>query len=317
MTTEGLNLPEPNKPNGGEIGKIKVEDLLAAEKLPEADGTLIVLQVNSRDIRDPESAEFGTLKPEAAQLARETASSFFREAFDGMSPEELGQVDILVFASNVRLTTPSGLESSLQRAVLSGDETLTAIRSEMESHGVPYNQLINNISSVGGGPFEVSELVDLQILTSDEGYLQYLKEKYMPQEEVTDLSLNSGTGLSPVSEEQLWVAYENDQGEDRDKRIELGAEGPEEIAQRVNAFVSKVEQFAQQHHNMNPGRRVIVWAIGHYDNISPYLKKFVLDKPMDTYLGVDKTAGVSINVHKDGKATSKIKGREFEVTGLS
>ena len=221
MSTEGLNLPpEGNKPDSSEIKKIKVEDLLAAEKSPETDGTLIVLQVNARDIRDPESEQVGMLKPEAAEQARDVATSFFAEAFDGMSPEELGQVDILVFASNVRLTTPSGLESSMQRAVLTGDEVLVGIKGEMAKHGLSPNQLINNVSSIGGGSFEVSELVDLQILTSDEGYLQYLKEKYMPQQEVIDLSLNSGTGLSPVSEEQLWVSYEKDQGEDRAKRIE-------------------------------------------------------------------------------------------------
>jgi len=309
--------PERHTPDPSEIKKIKVEDLLGGEKLPDEDGTLITLQVNARDIRDPESKDLGRLKPEAAIEVREITKTFFTEALELLTPEERSQIDIIVFASNARLTTPSGLESNLQRAVQTGNSAIEGIREVMERLDMKEGQLINNVSSVGGGPFEVSELVDLEILKSDEGYLQYLKDKYMPNDQPSDLSLNSGTGLSPVTEEALWVAYENDAPEDRIVRQKLGAEGPDEIAERVRHFIATIENFTAQHHTANPGRKVIVWAVGHYDNISPYLKKYVLHKQMDTYLGVDKNAGISIKIDPNHKATSRIKGQEFKVDGLS
>lgn len=307
--------PEQTLPDSSEIKKIKVEDLENAETLPDRDGTLITLQVNARDIRDPESSDLGVLKPEAKVQAQVIAENFFTSAFEAMTPEERRQVDIIVFASNARLTTPSGLDSQQQRGVQTGDAVLGGIRTAMEEFDIGERQLINNISSVGGGAFEVSDLIDLEILNGDNVYMKYLKGKYMPEGTAGDLSLNSGTGLSPVSEEALWVAYETDAPEDRAKRLELGAEGPEDIADRVNKFVKTIERYAEEYHRLNPGRRVMVWAVGHYDNISPFLKKYVLDKPMDTYLGVEKNAGVSIGVDAEGIASSTIQGQKFSIQG--
>ncbi|MDZ4385528.1 MAG: hypothetical protein U0944_03885, partial [Candidatus Moranbacteria bacterium] len=64
-------------------------------------------------------------------------------------------------------------------------------------------------------------------------------------------------------------------------------------------------------HRANPGRRLIIWTVSHYDSISPFIKKNIAEMDMKSYLPVDQGAGISINIDNQGKATCVIQEKEI------
>jgi hypothetical protein len=291
-----------------EIHKITKESL--KPEIPQPDGTVIVLQCNTRDLRDlnlpPE--QMGALKPEAAQETRADAKQFFDQIFKFLTPEERKQVDILVVAADTRLDTPTpGITSYRQRAVETGEQVLAGIGEAMSEYQLDQSQLLNKPRQGDDGeinppaPIVLSSgrMRDLKMFEESPEYVQYLKDTHMAD--------------PSKGEKAFWANYEIDDDPDKKIREEMGAEGPEEIADRVAAYMKTVANAMSSYHEKHPGRRAIVWAIGHYDNISPYLKRKVLGVAKDEFLGVDKGSGVVFNIGKDGKTSTQIEGHRLAV----
>ena len=100
---------------------------------------------------------------------------------------------------------------------------------------------------------------------------------------------------------------------EKTEREKLGVEGPEDILERYNKFIETLKNFSQHYHKKHPGRRLIIWPVSHYDTISPYIRNKVEKTDPNKYLPVDYGAGISLNINREGKITSKIQGKEYEI----
>jgi hypothetical protein len=127
-----------------------------------------------------------------------------------------------------------------------------------------------------GKPIELSSgrLRDLRMFEDSPEFVQFLKNKY-------------GSG------KEFWVAYEV--AKERETRLAMGAEGPEDIANRVDAYLKVVAKAMKSYTALHPGRRVVVWAVSHYDCISPYVKKQVAQLNetdfLDNYFPIEQGGG--------------------------
>lgn len=273
-----------------EIGKIEAKDIQA--KIPELGETTLVLQRNAKDDRRLDSADIGALEAGAAEQARLQAKDFFGKIFDGLTEDERKSVDIMVVASDTTLITPSGIVSPHKRAVETADQVISGLRESMKNFSIAEQQFLNNSATQDGGAVEVSGLRDLKMVNESPDFMAFLVKKY-------------GSGA------EFWDAYESDV--EKETRLKMGAEGPEEIADRVNYALSLQMQIAREYHKANPGRRLIVWAVSHYDSMSPFIKKHVTNIDLKTYLPVDQGAGITIKVDKNSKAACELHNQKIKL----
>ncbi len=282
-----------------ELGKITHREILAASERPlEKGGTRIFLQVNAKDDRSKDATDLGALVPESAQMVQDGAKESLDKILAGIPEGERKDVKIVVIAGDHTLETPGGLKSPHKRAVESGERVITGLRSSLFEHHLLEEQLLNNSaeSGAGGKPIEVTGLRDLAMFESPE-FVKFMTDKYG-----TD-----GTAL--------WEAYEADA--DKETRIAMGVEGPDEIAERVNYTVSLQAQLAKEFHEHNPGQRLIVWAVGSYDSLSPYIKRNVQGvDPAKNYLGMDKSGGIALDIAPDGGISTTIQGKKLPIKSV-
>lgn len=284
--------PQASTPATPEIKKVGVEDL--KPKLPELDGTAIVLQVNARDKRDVASlGDFGELLPNEAESTFTESEAFFNQLFKDATPEARGQISVLLVVSSSRFRTLNGkFGTSHMRAYDTGLKVVEGLNKAMSENGVNPNQFLNKT----GKPMVITSrrLEDLKALEDSPEFAKILIDKY-------------GTGT------EFWEAFEDDF--ERDARIEKGVEGPKEIADRVRDYVGTVANAAKLWHGKHPDRRLIVWAIGHYDNLAPYIKENVTKVgTVGTFMKMDKRGGIVMTTGPDHEqAKTTIQGHEFDV----
>lgn len=256
--------------------------------------TVIVLQRNAKDNRDPESdTDLGALDERSAETTKEKVRGFFDELFDSLDPADWGSVDILVYASDAELITPRPeIRSPHKRALETAEIDIETIEELLAKRGLSRTQLLNE-----SGPIPVTnqQLDDLRMLRDSPGFVDFIRGIY-------------GTGKN------FWVNYENDSSRHRYIREQMGAEGPEDIADRVEEFIATLSSEMNAYHQSHPGRRVVIFAVSHYDAISPYAKLNVAKLPTTKYLGVGYGDGLVIKINSDGTGETRIGDKSFPVT---
>ncbi len=277
--------------------EIRKEDIHPV--IPEKGGTVLVLQVNAQDDRrNPDSSEFGALIPEAAIQTAKQAKEFFNAVFRGLSPEDRENVAVIVCASDATLKMPRGRSSREKRAMKTGVEVLKGIRESMTAYKVKSTQLLNDAGGSEGEPIAVEGFEDLNFWGSS--FLEYLEKKY-------------------PEDPDLWIAYEADK-EVKDKRVDMEVEGPHNIAFRTRQAMTKMMLMAREHLENHPDSRVIVWGIGMYDNIAPWLKAYVFKvNPKEYYVRIEKGGGIVVDIDLKGEpqtAVTEIGGITHEVECL-
>lgn len=281
------------------LEKPSVEKVTLADLNFEAPGIneiSIILQRNIKDIRDSESEiEMGSLDPEEAEETKRRTKDLFDEIFKkAKSPRDL---DILVVAANSFLGTEmSGVKSEKKRAVETGRVIMEAIREAISENNLNPEQLINKKDT----PSEISRLKDAYMFDESPDYVDFLRSKY-------------GEG------KDFWVAFESDA--EKETRLRFGAEGPIEIADRINSYISIVVRAMKSYMSSRSPRGVIVYMVSHYDSMSPYIKRHILKMGEKDFLArhlpIDHGAGIVLNVDKDGETTTKLNGIELKLTPLS
>ncbi|MBI4276646.1 hypothetical protein HY629_02280 [Candidatus Uhrbacteria bacterium] len=283
--------PSEEKRELPKVERITIADL--APEMPEIDGTAIILQRNAKDNRDPQSPlEMGALIPDAARAVERHTRESIDRMLRALPPEERGAVDFLVVAADTMLDTPiPGVKSHQKRAVATAAHVLAGIQASMTEYGLTPTQLLNKT----GKPVELSsgKLRDLRMFEDTPEFVRFLTEKY-------------GTGQA------FWAAFEND--DERAVREQMGAEGPDDIARRVEHYIALLMRAMTSYHHAHPERRVIVWAVSHYDTISPYVKKSIVGMEKTDYLPVDQGAGIVITVKQNETASTKIQGKMYPMT---
>lgn len=291
---------ETEKESIPEIRGIAERDLRVV--LPNVDETTFVLQRNAKDERNPESPNYGALTPEAVEKTRNDAKAYFEKILNSLPPEERSQLEILIVASDAPLIAPEGPEysSSHKRALETAAEVMKGAREALQAFDLSEDQIINSSlpairtrAKEGSKDIaEFEELEPLQILRQSPEFVQYLKEKY-------------GAG------KDFWAAYETDK--EKVEREKLGAEGVEDIAERMRHVIKLLARYGRMLHSRQKDKRLIIWAVSHYDSLSPFIKKNVLGKPATDYLPIDAGGGITLEVDKEGKAKTELGGQKFDV----
>lgn len=239
--------------------------------------------------------DLGSLTGQAAIAETAAAAVYFEFFLAGLQTEEGATVDVLFVASDTRYL--DGGQRSYETAGLAQ----MAAEAVFEANGLPASNILNAAwpqgAPGGAGPTPVPKLREPNFLNESPGFLDYMLDKYGgPKRELTT---------------PLWVAFEEDT--EREVRLQMGAEGPDDIADRTIEAVHDLECYAANYHHTNPGRRLIVWAGTHYDTISPFVKRELFGVGRERLLRVDYGAGITIDIDTEGHAVTEIAGREYVV----
>ncbi len=273
---EGVNCPEI------------IRNADVRSEVPAVGGTVIVIQRHEKYIRSEGDPMAGHLENKAALKAKEQAIKVFGEIMQRIPEGEKDKVDVLVAASDTKLDTG-------QRCMETAQQTIEGIKTILTENKLKEDQLLNTHEGRfrgGNGPRPTPTIREPKMFSDSPGFVKFLEGKY-------------GTG------QPFWKAFEEDTEQGVRKAME--AEGPWELAERLNRFINALAEYSSLYHKENPGKRLVVWVVTHYDTISPYVKRYLANVGKDKYIPVDYGAGFSINVQPDGVATSKIGETTYSV----
>ncbi|KKR23321.1 MAG: hypothetical protein UT53_C0024G0004 [Candidatus Yanofskybacteria bacterium GW2011_GWD2_39_48] len=260
------------------------------EALPiDIGGTEIILERHGIYERNRESFNVGSLTEEGAAEVTKLGEDFFRNFFKNIPESERKEVDVLIIGSDTQYLQGG------RRSMETADLVMQCLKKTLVDLGLSEDQVLNTSKrfSGEGGVRPEPLLREPQIFENSWNFVQFLKEKYG----------NMG--------KEFWIAFEEDI--EKEKRIEMGAEGPDEIADRLKQVVSILSRYARMYHKNNPGRRLVIWAATHYDTISPFVKRGIFGVGKEVPLGVDYGAGISIGIDSAGNLTTRIDGQEHTI----
>ncbi len=297
-----LSSPEPEAAVKGELRGVYERDI--RPEVPLEGGTVIVYQRNTNDTRTP-GPDFGALTSEGVEKTKKQAHEYFDLLFSKMTDKEKQGLDVLFLASDDQLHTPAGEQSTHKRAVETAALVMGSLGEQMTKHGLKHEQLLNEKDR----PVEVSLLTDLRMLEESPEYVTLLKQK---AEEAVANKRKNVKGQELSAQQWFWIMFEED--ELKQERQKMGAEGPDEIADRINTYLSLLKLISDEHHQSHPGRRLLLWAVSHGDTITPYVKNHVAKLPKDAFLPVKTNGGITIAITPDGKAKTALSGNSFEVS---
>ncbi len=258
-------------------------------------GTEIVLQRHGKYITEVSDPRVGSLTLESENDQEDKARSFVEGLLSEIPEDEWDTLDILIIASDTQYM--GGGRRSL--------ETATAVQKGMqealEDAGLGEDRIINNTTPVRtlggqlakGQPRIEPRLREPQAFDKSPEYIDMLEEKHGKKTQA------------------FWIAFEGDHH--AEERVAMGAEGPDDIADRTISAVDTLARYAEAYHKSHPGRRLVIWAATHYDTISPLVKREIAGKEKDDTFLVDYGAGITIDIPQEGKAKSTIAGKQYEV----
>lgn len=262
--------------------------------VPEVGGTEIILQRHGKYIRDAQDPHAGSLTPESRELQVQKGQEFIAELIAQLPEDQRDSFDVMIVASDTQYEGGGYRSFETAQAVQEG------MSSALDEGGLGQEHILNTINPVKtiggsletGGPRATAGLREPQVIYNQE-FNNFLTETYGPK------TL------------QYWIAFEEDRHET--ERVEMGAEGPDDIADRTLKTLEVLSRYAGVYHDAHPDRRLIIWAATHYDTISPLVKLKLAGGTKEDALQVDYGAGISIDITPEGDATSTIAGSTYEV----
>lgn len=249
--------------------------------------TELVLQRHGEYIRDSQHSKAGSLTEEAIQLETETAANYFSELMEGLSDVELANTYFLFLASD---TAYAGKGMRSYETASIAQQVASQLLVERD---VPEDNIINNSHNLKskGSPRPMHQLREPQMFDNSPDFVEFLQSKY------------GGVG------KDFWIAFEEDA--EKDVRKGMNAEGPDEIADRMDKTLEIVARYARLFHASNPDSRLVVWADTHYDTISPLIKRDVLHQDKSAAVLVDYGGGAVIDIEKNGTISTSINGKKY------
>jgi len=280
---------------------IEVTDIHAHAIAPGE--TEIVAQRHGDYVRPREDASRGSLTGESASEVGQTAKAYFETFMNQIPENERGSVDVLFVASDTQYF------SGGRRSLETGSLAQQAAEEVFQQMGIPLENIHNNRGELHGlddnsGPRTMPAMREPNFLNTHPEFVDYLVNKYS---QTTD---DSGR---KVIDTPFWIAFETDA--EKELREQVGAEGPDCIADRMEHSINVLGRYAQAYHKLNPDRRLVIWAATHYDTISPYVRRDIFEQEdyKDQSLGVKLGGGITIDVDKEGNATTEIGGTNYDV----
>ncbi len=251
--------------------------------------TEIVFQRHGAYVRDREDPHVGSLSEESAAEEKKASKSYFDNFIKNVPEQDRDKIDVLIVASDTQYFGAG------RRSMETAQQAQQAVSEVFEEKGIPTANIINSTGRLRGegGPRPMPKLREPNFLNDSPDFLDYMLEKY------------KGINVN------FWTAYEEDQ--EKETRLAMGAEGPDDIADRTAFSLRALARYAKAYHAANPDRRLIIWGATHYDTISPFVKRDIFGVGKEQQLLVDYGGGISIDIDSEGKATTEIRGKEYEV----
>lgn len=252
----------------------------------DAGGTEIVLQRHGKYIKDKEDPNSGSLTEEAVRLETESAVRYFNELLDALTPEERNETYVLFVASDTGYA--DGGRRSYETVTIAEE----VARTILVEKGVSSANILNISHKLEGqgSPRPMTQLREPQLFGESPDFVKYMRDKY------GDLG------------KEFWIAFEEDV--EKETRLSMGAEGPDEIADRMKKAVKILTRYASLFHMEKPNSRLVIWAGTHYDTISPFVKRDVLRKDKAAAVFVDYGGGVTIDIDSNNTAIVNINSEQ-------
>lgn len=266
--------------------KLGAEDLAPHSMKPGE--ACVVVQRHRRYETSEDSERSGSLTTEAEEDEWNQVFNYFKTLLDSTPPEERANIKVYFIASDSDYKGQGG-ERSYETAVVAQQAAEAAFRT----HEVdPNGSIVSADLEVRGGYAQIEPMLrEPQIFIESRDFVAFLRERY------------------PDNFREMMSAYEDDRH--RDVRVAMGAEGPNELADRLAQSISGFAQVARGIHADAPEARVVVWAVSHYDTISPFVKRDVLRVGIEPELPVDYGGGFSIEIDPDGQTTAKLGSKTY------
>jgi len=255
---------------------------------PEIGGSKVILQRHESYRRKPDEhgEGLGSLTPESAQKAYDQSKAILDDMLGSLTEEEKKDVYFLVVGSDTKFRQQG------QRSMETAGRVLSALNDKIAADGLNPEQVLNNRSqSKGVAP--IKKMQAPRFIDDSADYLAFLEETYGGENQA------------------FWKAYEEDTH--KDIREQMNAEGPDDMDARFTKYVATLSKYAESFHKDNPGKRLVIWGVSHYDTVSPYIKRHITKTDPNQYLAVDYGAGVSVEIDHAGMATSQFQGKEYKV----
>ena len=285
-----------------EVKRITIEDLHPV--VPSENGTVIAVMRNAKDDRSETAPDRGALKPEAAQATYEHALAFFEGIVGSITETEKGSLDFLVVASDTTLITPV-ITAEHKRAVETADQVMRALKETMMKYSLPDEQLLNK----SGQPIELESgrMTDLEMMKKNPEFVEELKKRHT----------KDGV-FQEFGKDGFWAEYEIDPQELQQLRAEMGnVEGHGDAGDRVHDYIRVLVRALALRHERHPGRRTVAVAVGHYDSLSPWLKRHVVNEDFPDFtqeLPIEQGAGVVLKIEPDSNyAETAIQGNPYKI----
>lgn len=256
--------------------------------------SLIILQRHSKydashptDFDNPteeEKALFGHLTAEGRELARTEAEQRTKEILKAAGD----QVDFLVITSPTFWLDQSELG---QRAVETGEIISQVIREELDAAGADPARLLNLSPSIKGEQTrEHSNAEDARFFDQGRQFTKFMRETY------------GGQGR------EFWQNFIADTH--KDVREADGAEGPQELADRIQKLIDAIARFSSYYEHHHPGRKLATFIVSHSGSLETYAH-WKLGIPVESY-AADYNDAIPIAIQPDGRAVAKVNNQEYE-----
>lgn len=254
--------------------------------------TLIVIQrhgrYDNRPPKDPdnptkEEMTYGHLTEQGRVEAREKAL----ERIEAILEQDPENTDFLLVNSPTFWWDSPQLG---QRALETAEIISETIVEELGRRGLDETQLLNTASNIKGERSRPDERLGEALMFQVPEFTKFLRKQY--------------GGMGP----DFWINFERDTH--KEVREQMGAEGPVEIANRVNQVVNVVARFARIYQIKHPGRKLVAWMVTHGDGLGPYTQR-VLGVPEEDF-EPDYNAAVSIAVNAEGQGTVAVNDKEYD-----
>ncbi len=273
------------------LRRITSKDIVLS--LPETGETTVVLQRNAKVNREnvPKNKDQSCIINESAEAAKKFAVNTFESLLKDLSASEISSLDVMVVASNPHIGTDNADHHETQRSLDTGREILLGIKKVFSELKLGDNQLLNNTAVESKGVVEISEIKGYNKLSDWPELIEFFTQKAEDTgEDIIDMYLTE--------------AY-------KDERDRLGVESANSIAKRMEQFMS-FSRGSANYHAKNPGRRLIFWAVTHFDTITPYAS-VALAQPIECTepIAVEHLGGVTLHIYRDETAKLTILDKTY------
>ena len=162
-----------------------------------------------------------------------------------------------------------------QRAKETAEIIAGAVLETLSDRGLSNEQFLNHSDRFKGEVSRPDSGIGEALMFQVPEFVNHLRQVY---------------GGQPPS---FWANYNRDTH--RELREQTGAEGPGDIADRINERVNVVARFAHMYHFQHPDRKLVAWMVTHGDGLEPFVQR-ALHIPEEAFsAGYNEGIGIGID----------------------